>query len=131
MTTQLDKYTDRLKYADWLIQQEATGNPKTFAEKLKISESHLYNLLEDLRLLGMPIVYNKTARTYYYSKAVQLQIEIRVVNLSDTEAKNICGGVNFLFILMHSNFIGVCSYIFALQSCNIVGGYRKGLELSR
>ncbi|MDD4922764.1 MAG: helix-turn-helix domain-containing protein [Bacteroidales bacterium] len=88
MTTQLIKYTDRLKHADWLIRQEATGSPKIFARHLNVSESHLYNILDELRLLGMPLAYNKTSQNYYYTQPVQLLIEVTVLPLPDPQRKN-------------------------------------------
>ena len=107
MTIQLEKYTERLKYADNLIHLEATGKPKDFARKLNISESHLYNILEDLRFLGMPLAYSKSNLTYYYTKPVQLHIEIVVMPLNNNEAEKICGGRNIMLNLIHYNFIRV------------------------
>jgi hypothetical protein len=78
MNTQLFKYTDRLKHADRLIRQESTGRPRDFARKLNISESHLYGFLEELKTMGLPLVYSKNKHTYYYSIPVRLRIEIEI-----------------------------------------------------
>jgi hypothetical protein len=94
MTTQLTKYTDRIKHADLLIRHRATGTPKQFAGKLSISESHLYNLLEELRLLGMPLKYSKEQQTYYYTELLQLKVDISVTPLNDSEISSIDGGRN-------------------------------------
>jgi hypothetical protein len=115
MTIQLGKYTDRLKYADSLIRRKATGNPKHFAQKLGISESHLYNMLDDLRLLGMPLAYDRYAMSYHYTQPVRLRIDIVVEPLLQSEYENVNGGVYFILILHYSNFIRVSTTTFAIQ----------------
>ncbi len=107
MTTLFIKYAERLKYANWLIHRCATGSPKQFAKRLNISESHLYNLLEELRLLGMPLAYSKTRQTYYYTEPLQLRIEIVVVPLSEDEEQTIEGGLKIMLNYSHSTFIRV------------------------
>ena len=82
MTTQLIKYTDRLRYADQLIRLEATGAPRLFAKKLGISESYLYGILDEMKEMGLPLSYNKTRLSYVYTKPVRLRIEIGVEPIS-------------------------------------------------
>ncbi|MEL6631622.1 MAG: hypothetical protein AAFQ83_09145 [Bacteroidota bacterium] len=60
------KYKFRFQQMDQLIRMKATGPPKSFALKLSISESHLYRLIEGMRMLGAPIQYSKKKQTYYY-----------------------------------------------------------------
>lgn len=78
MNTQLHKYTERLKRADRLIRQECTGTPKEFANKLNISESHLYGFLDELKTMGLPLTYSKSKLTYLYTHPVTLHIDISV-----------------------------------------------------
>jgi hypothetical protein len=78
MTTQLLKYTDRLRHADQLIRMEATGAPRLFAQKLGISESYLYGILDEMKEMGLPLSYNRHRLTYVYTKPVRLRIEIDV-----------------------------------------------------
>jgi AraC-like DNA-binding protein len=78
MTTQLLKYTNRLRHADQLIRLEATGTPRLFAQKLGISESYLYGILDEMKDMGLPLTYSKTRLTYVYTKPVRLHIEIGV-----------------------------------------------------
>ncbi len=78
MTTQLLKYTERLRRADQLIRMEATGAPRLFAQKLGISESYLYGILDEMKEMGLPLTYNKTRLTYFYTRPVKLRIEIGV-----------------------------------------------------
>jgi hypothetical protein len=112
MTNLLVKYTDRLKFADRLIRQKATGSPKVFARQLNISESHLYNILDELRLLGMPLAYDKTL-PYYYSKPLQLRIEVSVVPLSEPESREIEGGLRLILNLVKYSSINKDISIFA------------------
>ncbi|MFT4093415.1 MAG: hypothetical protein QM640_07230 [Niabella sp.] len=48
------------------ICNKSTGSPKEFAEKSRVSQSHLMNLMNDMKALGFPIKYNRTTKTYYY-----------------------------------------------------------------
>lgn len=81
MTTQLLKYTERLRHADQLIRMEATGAPRVFAHKLGISESYLYGILDEMKLMGLPLAYNKNRLSYVYTRSVRLRIEINVENI--------------------------------------------------
>lgn len=78
MTTQLLKYTERLRQADQLIRLEATGAPRLFAKKLGISESYLYGILDEMKVMGLPLSYNKNKLSYIYTSPVRLHIEIGV-----------------------------------------------------
>jgi len=78
MTTQLLKYTNRLRHADQLIRMEATGAPRLFAQKLGISESYLYGILDEMKEMGLPLSYSKTRLSYVYTRPVRLRIEIGV-----------------------------------------------------
>jgi len=62
----IDKYINRLKQINGLIQRRSTGNPKEFARKLDISERTLYEQLKYLKMLGLPILYNKSLNSYIY-----------------------------------------------------------------
>lgn len=65
----LNTYISRIKRLDDLIRRKSTGTPKELAEKLNISERWLYVLLEELREeFDCPIVYDRTKRSYKYSK---------------------------------------------------------------
>jgi len=64
------KYLNHIERIDQLIKLQATGSPKLLAKTLEISESHLYKLLNLMKILGAPIKYNKYKRTYYYNNKV-------------------------------------------------------------
>lgn len=105
MTTLLTKYVNRLQQADQLIRLRATGTPVQFAAQLDISKSHLFNVLEELRSLGMPLEYDKQMQTYFYTQPMLLKWELSVVPLSGNELTNINGGTFFLIKQLQSNFI--------------------------
>lgn len=58
-----------LEQIDRYIQLEATGNPKEFAKKLKVSERMVYNYIRFLRSkLDAPVEYSKIKRSYKYAE---------------------------------------------------------------
>lgn len=64
----------RLILIDKLISLEETGTPQELADRLKLSKSHLFCILKELKDCGAPIIYNKKSRTYYYSKHFELHM---------------------------------------------------------
>ncbi len=45
-----------------------TGNPESFAKKLNMSRSSFYEFLEEVKLMGVPVLYNRDRKCYYYEK---------------------------------------------------------------
>lgn len=68
------KYIERIRLFDCLIKRKATGNYDQFAEKLGISKSVLYKMIEDLKLEGIPIGYDKYRQSFYYQEPGELKI---------------------------------------------------------
>lgn len=65
----IKKYLNRVEQFDQLIRAERTGPPHHIAEKLELSESALYILVEELRDdFGFPIDYSRKRQTYYYTE---------------------------------------------------------------
>ncbi len=57
-----------------LILLEFTGNPKSFADKLGVSERTIYNYLEYMKTeLRAPIVYNSLKKSYCYDGECELR----------------------------------------------------------
>jgi len=71
------KYISRLERMDQFIRQECTGNAPAFASRLKISVRQLYNLIDELKDLGLPIAYCRTRQTFYYRCRCRIVFEIR------------------------------------------------------
>lgn len=76
-------YFDRLQHIDHLIRIKGTGCPKTFARKLSISESTLYEFLQFMKLMGAPIMYCRARETYYYSEAGAFNLYFQPLNRSN------------------------------------------------
>lgn len=86
------KQLNRLQKIHQYIKVSNTGTPKEFANKLNISESQLYNVLEDLKIKGFPIVYSRRLKTYRYNETCDLEIEYSVRLLTRNEKIKIAGG---------------------------------------
>jgi predicted DNA-binding transcriptional regulator YafY len=72
------KYIARLERIDQFIRQERTGNAPEFASRLEISVRHLYNLIDELKDLGLPIDYCRTRQTFFYKYQCRIIFEIRL-----------------------------------------------------
>ncbi|HHC78495.1 MAG TPA: hypothetical protein ENK46_01340 [Flavobacteriia bacterium] len=68
----------RLQKIHNLIKEGKTGTPKEFAKKIKIGQSQLYYLLDDLKLKGFPIQYSRTLKSYVYHTDCKLEIDYSI-----------------------------------------------------
>ncbi len=89
---QVIKQLNRLKKLDTLIQQAKTGAPDEFANRLGLSRSQLYNILEELKDLGAPIEYNRRLRSFYYRENFQIVTVAYVEFITPQGAERIYGG---------------------------------------
>ncbi|MDR0295738.1 MAG: hypothetical protein LBH91_06095 [Prevotellaceae bacterium] len=64
-----------------IIVSGKTGTPSEFARKLGISPSRLFNILDELKSRGAPIVYSRSVKKYFYNKDFQLDISCYFQNL--------------------------------------------------
>ena len=86
------KYVARMERIDQLIRQEMTGKATNFAERLHISVRQLYNLIDELKDMGLPIAYCRTRQTYYYKVPCRIVFEVRIEELSIREYGNLDEG---------------------------------------
>ncbi len=70
----------RLQRLDRLIRTKATGDIKSLADKLDVSERTAYNLLDNLRDMGAEIEYSHERHSYHYPNGTGLQIKIKLDN---------------------------------------------------
>lgn len=96
---------DRLKRMNDLIKAEKTGTPGEFSQDLGISDSQLYNLIEDLKIKGAPIKYSRSRRTYFYSEEFEFKLNYSLSFINGGELKLIFGG--WIKNLLYSNFYRV------------------------
>jgi predicted transcriptional regulator len=83
---------ERLKRMNRLIKEEKTGDPEEFAQRLKISPSHLYRCIEDMKELGAPVNFSRSRHTYYYEQDFDIKVSYSVQLLSENKTKKIIGG---------------------------------------
>lgn len=86
------KQLERLRKIHQHIKMENTGTPKEFAFKLQLSESQLYNILENLKIKGFPIIYSRVSKSYRYNDYCDLEIQFSVELLTTQEKIKIAGG---------------------------------------
>jgi hypothetical protein len=67
----MQKQINRIQQMDQLIRLKATGDSKSFARKIGISESQLFRSLELIRGLGGPVKYCYVKKYYYYERKVR------------------------------------------------------------
>ncbi len=85
---------ERLEQMHQLIKMRATGAPKEFAQKMGVSESTLYELLNIARELGACIEFSRSRRSYIYRNPMSLQI-----GFSSLESVQIKGGIRKKLLL--------------------------------
>ena len=83
---------ERLRKIHQYIKICKTGSPNEFANKLGLSESQLYNVLDDLKINGFPISYSRKLKSYIYNEDCELEINYSVELLTSKEKLKIVGG---------------------------------------
>ncbi|MGC9355095.1 MAG: hypothetical protein ACP5D9_14710 [Mariniphaga sp.] len=104
---------ERLKKINKLIKSERTGTPEEFAGELGICQSHLYNLIEELKIMGAPIRYSRTRQTYFYTTEFEIKLHYSLCFIKRDQLKQIFGG--YLIKTAYSNF-------FRVKENNLVAG---------
>lgn len=61
-----------------LVLHGNTGNAATFAKRLGVSRSTLYNLLDDLESYGIEIEYCRERKTYRYQHPELVEIKVLI-----------------------------------------------------
>jgi len=85
---------ERLKKMNRLIKTEHTGKPEEFARQLGVCQSHLFNLIDDLKIMGAPIRYSRTRQTYFYAKDFEIKLQYSLCFVQQDQIKKIFGGRN-------------------------------------
>ena len=89
---------ERLTRINRLISSEKTGTPEEFACYLHISRRRLFELLDELRTIGVKIDYSRQRGTYYYSNGHEIELSYSLKIISKENAKVIFGGNCALFL---------------------------------
>ncbi len=86
------EYLDRINMMHKLVSRGITGTPEEFAQKLGVSRTSLYELIEELRLRGAPISYSKSARTFFYRQPYDIAVTCKMRLLTCNEEIVSSGG---------------------------------------
>ncbi|WP_293309193.1 HTH domain-containing protein [Pedobacter sp. UBA5917] len=89
------EYIDRIKIIHKLIRESRTGTPENLAQRLSISTSRLYVVLDELKLMGAPIEYSRQLQTYYYTQAFEVNIRADFTVLKPQELMAVNAGFYF------------------------------------
>jgi len=71
------KFIEKLQVierVDQLIRRKATGSPEALAEKLNVSRRCVYDIINVMKRMDAPILYNASRKSYYYSHECNLMI---------------------------------------------------------
>ncbi len=77
-TMNLNEKAKQLKKLAALIEDYCTGPPDHLAQRVGISRSKLFDLLEDIKMLSVEVAYSRDSESYYYSGNSQLSVVIPV-----------------------------------------------------
>ena len=86
------KQLNRLQQIDQLIRQKRTGNAKEFARKLGLSRRQVYYILEELKSMGLDIVYDRYIESYLYLRPYHFIVSFKVKELTYDELRNTDAG---------------------------------------
>jgi len=103
---------NRIQKIDKLIRLNNTGSAEEFANKLGISRRQIYNIIEDLKDMGLGIVYNRHIRSFTYTKPYQVRLLFEIVELTDDETKEINAGTVIIKNTFLCNAIAQTIYSF-------------------
>lgn len=88
------EYLDHIRMMHKLVSMQRTGTPEEFANYLGVSRSSMYELINELRSRGAPILYSKSAKTFFYKKPYDITVNCLFRPLTYKEEKENSGGIN-------------------------------------
>lgn len=92
----LNRKTEIFKEFVKLLENGQTGNATQLAKRINISRSKLYELIDEVKTLGIDIKYSRKFNSFQYSNHLRLKINIPVEVISDHEYETINGGQVFI-----------------------------------
>ncbi len=93
------KQLDRIGRIGQLLEQRRTGTPLELAGRLGVSRTSLYELLDELRSRGAPILYSKSEQTFYLKEPYEISVRCIIRPIKKDEQKDLNGGEFFPGIL--------------------------------
>ena len=89
------EFLDRISMMHKLVLRQKTGTPEEFARQLGVSRTTLYELIDELKSRGVPIVYSKSAKTFFYKQPYDIAVTCSLRPLTIKEEKESSGGINY------------------------------------
>jgi predicted DNA-binding transcriptional regulator YafY len=86
------RQVERVQMLNKLIASRRTGSPDELANRLGVSRSQLYLIIEYLKDMGLRISFSRKSNSFYYEKEARLSIEFSLKVMSSEEVRNIAGG---------------------------------------
>jgi len=100
----LFKQIELLQRIHKFIEQSCTGVPSEFARRIRISERHLREIIEEMKDLGAPIDYSRRSETYYYKEPFEIDVSCSFRRLTDKEQKDTSAGMPILSNIFFTAF---------------------------
>ena len=85
-------HIERINRLHELIRHRRTGAPGELAERLGLSPSMVFKLMDELKLKGAPIEYSRQLKTYYYARQYMMNIKMEFRLLNEDEVERYRGG---------------------------------------
>ena len=75
-------HIERINRLHERIKHRRTGTPVELARRLRLSQSMVFKVMEELKSKGVPIEYSRQLKTYYYSRKylMNIKIDFRILN---------------------------------------------------
>ncbi len=89
------EYLERISLMHKLISRQRTGTPEEFARQLGVSRTTLYELIDEMRSRGVPIIYSKSSKTFLYQYPYDVAVTCLLRPLTYAEEQENSGGLNF------------------------------------
>ncbi|SMO59851.1 hypothetical protein SAMN06265379_103218 [Saccharicrinis carchari] len=91
MMTLNDK-SEQIDFLATLIVRKRNGKACQLAKRINVLRSKLYDMFNDLKLLGVDIKYDRRLNTFYYGNNLRVKVNIPIEIISEKEIGTINGG---------------------------------------
>ncbi len=85
------KHVELMNRIDQLIRLKATGNPVELAERLEISKTKLYRIINIMKELNAPLEYDIVEHSYIYVKDVGFKFGFFIKERGTKELRSSAG----------------------------------------
>ncbi len=85
------KQIELIERIDQLIRLKATGSPTELAYRLDISKTKLYRIINTMRQLNAPVIYDVSLQSFVYEEAVGFKFGFYQRKLNTKELNPLVG----------------------------------------